>query len=112
MLNRAGVAARIPHAGAMCLLDGVTQWDPHGIVATAVGHGAPDHPLREGDRLPAWAAIEYAAQAAAVHGSLLLTPSPAPSNAPHISATAIPPAPSTTSRCPRPAANASPAASR
>jgi len=72
MLGRAGIAARIPHAGAMCLLDRVIDWDGHHIQCEADRHRDADHPLRERGGLPVWAAIEYAAQAAAVHGALLL----------------------------------------
>lgn len=72
MLNREAIAERIPHAGAMCLLESVSAWDAASIRCTATSHRDPANPLREGSGLPAWAAIEYAAQAAAVHGSLLL----------------------------------------
>lgn len=72
MLSRDQAAARIPHAGAMCLLDGVDAWDINGIRCPATSHQDPTNPLLEEGRLPAWAAIEYAAQAAAVHGSLLM----------------------------------------
>jgi len=72
MLGRAEIAARIPHAGRMCLLDRVLDWDAQHIRCAAVSHRDPDHPLRERGGLPVWAGIEYAAQAAAVHGSLLL----------------------------------------
>jgi len=70
MLNRAGIAARIPHAGRMCLLDRVLAWDERGILCTAANHRDADHPLRDPGGLPVWAGIEYAAQAAAVHGAL------------------------------------------
>jgi predicted hotdog family 3-hydroxylacyl-ACP dehydratase len=72
MLGHAEIAARIPHAGRMCLLDRVLQWDAHAIRCAAANHHAADHPLRERGGLPVWAGIEYAAQAAAVHGSLSL----------------------------------------
>jgi predicted hotdog family 3-hydroxylacyl-ACP dehydratase len=71
MLGRAEIAARIPHAGRMCLLDRVLDWDGGHIRCAAESHRAADHPLRERDGLPVWAAIEYAAQAAAVHVALL-----------------------------------------
>jgi predicted hotdog family 3-hydroxylacyl-ACP dehydratase len=72
MLGREQIAARIPHAGAMCLLDRVIDWDEHRIRCEARSHQDAAHPLRERGGLPVWAAIEYAAQAAAVHGALLL----------------------------------------
>jgi predicted hotdog family 3-hydroxylacyl-ACP dehydratase len=71
MLDRTAIAARIPHAGRMCLLDRVLHWDERGIRCTAVSHRDKDNPLLEAGRLPVWAGIEYAAQAAAVHGALV-----------------------------------------
>jgi predicted hotdog family 3-hydroxylacyl-ACP dehydratase len=55
----------------MCLLDRVLDWDAQHIVCAARDHHEADHPLRERGGLPVWAGIEYAAQAAAVHGALL-----------------------------------------
>lgn len=69
--GRDWIAARIPHQGSMCLLDGVLSFDAEHIVCEARGHGALDHPLRAGDGLGVAAGIEYAAQAMAVHGALL-----------------------------------------
>lgn len=71
MLGREEIAARIPHSGRMCLLDRVLEWDAQHIRCAAESHRDPDHPLRERGGLPVWAGIEYAAQAAAVHGSLI-----------------------------------------
>ena len=62
--------ALVPHRGAMCLLDAVAAHGADRIVCVATSHRAPDNPLRVGGRLPALAAIEYAAQAMAAHGSL------------------------------------------
>lgn len=70
-LDRQQIAARIPHAGAMCLLDRVESWSPQHIDCRAGSHRAADNPLRSGERLPVSAGIEYAAQAMAVHGSLV-----------------------------------------
>lgn len=70
-LNREWIAARLPHQGAMCLLDAVVAWDDDTVRCTAGRIDAADHPLREAGRVPALAAIEYAAQAMAVHGALL-----------------------------------------
>ena len=69
-VTRAGIAALIPHAGAMCLLDSVADWDESRIRCVSHSHVAPDNPLRSGGRLPAVCGIEYAAQAMAVHGGL------------------------------------------
>jgi predicted hotdog family 3-hydroxylacyl-ACP dehydratase len=74
LLSASEIAARIPHAGRMCLLNRVLGWDARHIRCAAESHHEADHPLRERDGLPVWAGIEYAAQAAAVHGSLLQGP--------------------------------------
>ena len=69
-VSRAQIAGLIPHSGAMCLLDGVVQWDANSILCMSRSHRAVDNPLRTGGRLLAVCGIEYAAQAMAVHGSL------------------------------------------
>lgn len=69
-LDRAGIAARIPHAGAMCLLDSMLSWTADEIVCRSGNHADPSHPLRLGDGLPAACALEYASQAMALHGAL------------------------------------------
>ncbi len=71
MLDHAWIAARIPHQGAMCLLDAVVDWSETAISCRAVSHADPANPLRADNRLGAAAGIEYAAQAMAVHGALL-----------------------------------------
>lgn len=71
LLDHAQLGALIPHAGAMCLLERVTRWDAAHIVCIATSHRAATNPLRAADRLGALCAIEYAAQAMAVHGGLL-----------------------------------------
>lgn len=66
------IAAHIPHQGRMCLLDRVLAWDAQRIACAATSHRDPANPLRdEQGRLGAAHAIEYAAQAMAVHGVLL-----------------------------------------
>ncbi|KON80555.1 hotdog family protein [Azoarcus sp. PA01] len=77
-LDHAAIAARIPHHGAMCLLDAVDTWDAGSICCRATSHRDPANPLRDAGSLPATAAIEYAAQAMAVHGALLAPPDGAP----------------------------------
>ena len=69
-MTRAQIAGLIPHSGAMCLLDGVVQWDANSILCMSRSHRAVDNPLRTGGRLLAVCGIEYAAQAMAVHGAL------------------------------------------
>lgn len=64
------IAALIPHAGCMCLLERVQAWDAARIRCVSTRHGSPDHPLRSASGLLATAGIEYAAQAAALHGAL------------------------------------------
>jgi len=71
MPDHAWIAAHIPHQGSMCLLDQVLSWDAQGIVCRSISHRAADNPLRAHGRLGAACAIEYAAQAIAVHGALL-----------------------------------------
>ena len=71
MLDRAWIAAHIPHQGSMCLLDAVREWSGEAITCTASSHTDPANPLRADGRLGAAAGIEYAAQAMAVHGALL-----------------------------------------
>ena len=70
-LDRAGIAARVPHRGRMCLLDRLLGWDAQAIECSATGHADAAHPLRTASGLLAPAAIEYAAQAMALHGALL-----------------------------------------
>ena len=69
-LDRAGIARLIPHAGAMCLLDGVVSWDATKIRCVSRTHADPGNPMRAGSQLDAVCGIEYAAQAMAVHGGL------------------------------------------
>lgn len=64
------IAARIPHAGTMSLLDSVSDWGPDHIRCQASSHRDPANPLRSGGRLGVLCGIEYAAQAMAMHGSL------------------------------------------
>ena len=69
-LTKAEIAALIPHAGAMCLLDGVVHWDAVNIRCLSRSHRDPENPLRADGQLRAVCGIEYAAQAMAVHGAL------------------------------------------
>jgi predicted hotdog family 3-hydroxylacyl-ACP dehydratase len=71
VLDAAWIAARIPHHGAMCLLDGVCSSSVLEIQCRASSHRDAHNPLRAGGRLGPAVAIEYAAQALAVHGALL-----------------------------------------
>jgi len=71
-LDRDWIVSHIPHQGTMCLLDKVESWDKQNIRCCTSSHRQPDNPLRAGGRLGAACGIEYAAQAMAVHGSLLV----------------------------------------
>jgi len=61
----------IPHAGSMCLLEQVVSWDQQGVVCSTQSHKSLENPLRSNDQLSAIHAVEYGAQAVAVHGGLL-----------------------------------------
>jgi len=65
------IATLIPHAGAMVLLDRVEAWDTDGILCRARSHLDDDNPLRRDGRLAACCGLEYALQAAALHGALI-----------------------------------------
>jgi predicted hotdog family 3-hydroxylacyl-ACP dehydratase len=69
-LGREQIEALVPQRGAMCLLGRVLSWNAEGIVCASTSHRHPDNPLRARGRLHAVAGIEYAAQAAALHGAL------------------------------------------
>lgn len=69
-LDRAGIERRVPHQGAMCLLEEVLEWNEQRIVCRATSHRDAANPLRSASRLAAIIGVEYAAQAVAVHGSL------------------------------------------
>ncbi len=77
-IDHAWIAAHVPHAGRMCLLESVQRWDQRSIECRAVSHRAADHPLRSRGRLGAACLIEYAAQAIAVHAALLCGPHTVP----------------------------------
>src|SRR5437016_5096010 len=70
LITRAEIASMIPHAGAMCLLDGVIAWDSTKIRCTSRTHLSEDNPMRARGQLSAVCGVEYAAQAMAVHGGL------------------------------------------
>lgn len=61
----------IPHHGSMCLLDSVIEWNETSISCRAISQCEPHNPLRKDDALAAINGVEYAAQAMAVHGTLL-----------------------------------------
>ena len=69
-LGQPEIAALIPHAGAMCLLDAVRSWDATTIVCAASSHRDPANLLVADGILDSVCGVEYAAQAMAVHGGL------------------------------------------
>lgn len=71
MIERDDLCALIPHAGGMCLLDSVEHWDRTSIQCSSDSHQLLRNPLRTHAGLAAVHAIEYGAQAMAVHGGLL-----------------------------------------
>ncbi|RSZ30415.1 MULTISPECIES: hydroxymyristoyl-ACP dehydratase [unclassified Variovorax] len=78
-LDRAGIARRIPHSGSMCLLERLEGWDADTIRCSTTTHAQSDNPLRTESGLLASNAIEYAAQAMALHGGLLAEEGSTPS---------------------------------
>jgi predicted hotdog family 3-hydroxylacyl-ACP dehydratase len=71
LIGHEELCSLIPHAGTMCLLDGVEQWDQQHIVCLSNTHLDEANPLRSNGVLAAVHGVEYAAQAMAVHGGLL-----------------------------------------
>jgi predicted hotdog family 3-hydroxylacyl-ACP dehydratase len=69
-IGKAEIRELIPHAGTMCLLDGVIEWNDDSIVCVTETHRDAENPLRRNGGLSAVHAFEYGAQAAAVHGGL------------------------------------------
>lgn len=80
-LDHAGIAARVPHAGRMCLLDALLAWDTDHALCAITNHTDPIHPLRTPRGLLAPVAIEYAGQAMALHAALSAAAGSAPSGA-------------------------------
>jgi predicted hotdog family 3-hydroxylacyl-ACP dehydratase len=72
-MQKAEIARLIPHAGAMCLLDNVLDWDGSRIRCAATSHRDMGNPLRRSGQLGILCGVEYAAQAMALHGSLAST---------------------------------------
>ncbi|OUM01862.1 hydroxymyristoyl-ACP dehydratase [Variovorax sp. JS1663] len=70
-LDRAGIARLIPHSGSMCLLERLESWDAQHIHCSTGSHREADNPLRTAGGLLSPNAIEYAAQAMALHGGLI-----------------------------------------
>ena len=65
------IESLVPHAGRMVLIDALLDHDSTKLRCRANTGPLEDHPLARQGYLPATALAEYAAQAMAVHGSLL-----------------------------------------
>ena len=64
------IAALIPHAGTMCLLERIAHWDDSSVTLATTTHRHPNNPLATAAGLRALHLCEYGAQAMAVHGGL------------------------------------------
>jgi predicted hotdog family 3-hydroxylacyl-ACP dehydratase len=64
------IAALIPHAGTMCLLERIEHWDDNSVAVATATHRDPANPLASRLGLRAINLCEYGAQAMAVHGGL------------------------------------------
>ncbi len=72
ILKRKEIERRLPHGGSMSLLHEIIQADETSLTAQAVSHRDADNPLRIDGKIAMVNGVEYAAQAMAVHGSLVL----------------------------------------
>ena len=70
LLNAAEIAARVPHRGTMCLLHALHESSDTHVLCSTTSHRAADNPLRSASGLLSCNAIEYAAQAMALHGAM------------------------------------------
>lgn len=66
-LARDELAGFLPHQGPMLLLEQVESWSDDAIQCSAFSHNDDNNPLRVNGRLSTVHAMEYGAQAAAVH---------------------------------------------
>jgi len=71
LIGKEELCGLIPHAGSMCLLEGVIDWNSGEIHCSALSHTDPANPLRSKAGLASVHLLEYGAQAMAVHGGLL-----------------------------------------
>jgi predicted hotdog family 3-hydroxylacyl-ACP dehydratase len=78
LLDAAEIAARVPHHGTMCLLHALHESSDTHVLCSTTNHCAADNPLRSASGLLSCNAIEYAAQAMALHGAMTSPPSNAP----------------------------------
>ena len=71
IIERSEFEQLIPHKGSMCLLDRVISWEEYCIHCTSMSHTRNENPLRKNHQLSIVHAVEYGAQAMAIHGGLL-----------------------------------------
>lgn len=65
------IRALVPHAGTMCLLEKVVDWNEDAATVVTRTHQAAWNPLRRNGGLSAICLCEYGAQAMAAHGALV-----------------------------------------
>ena len=70
LIGPAEIAALLPHAGAMCLIESVELCGDDQIICLTTTHLAAANPLRRHGRLGIMAGVEYASQAMALHAAL------------------------------------------
>ncbi|MEO7774139.1 MAG: 3-hydroxylacyl-ACP dehydratase [Steroidobacteraceae bacterium] len=75
LIDRAWIMRHIPHQGSMCLIDEVSDWNASRVRCLSSAHRSPTNPLRAHDQLAAVCGIEFAAQAIAIHGALIVSQS-------------------------------------
>ena len=71
MITKSALDLLLPHQGDMSLLESVISWDMNTITCLASSHNKPNNPLRKNNQLASMNAIEYAAQAMAIHSTLI-----------------------------------------
>lgn len=64
------IAALIPHDGLMCLIDQIIDHGSDTIICRALVQ-RDGHPLARNGKIPSIVAVEYGAQACAIHGALI-----------------------------------------
>jgi predicted hotdog family 3-hydroxylacyl-ACP dehydratase len=70
LIDKSEIRTLVPHSGTMCLLDAVVRWDDESIVCVTNTHRDATNPLARDGVVSAVYALEYGAQAAAIHGGL------------------------------------------
>jgi predicted hotdog family 3-hydroxylacyl-ACP dehydratase len=70
LLTATEIAARVPHHGTMCLLHALHEWSDTHVLCSTTSQRAADNPLRSASGLLSCNAVEYAAQAMALHGAM------------------------------------------